>query len=375
MTGMPRPRPPHLIRETTRHGTTVWYVRRGKGPRIRLREPYGTRAFFREYEAAVAGRTLDAAARKAETVGTLGWLIGKYMESPAWTQNLSVATRGQRSGLLRETVKAAGNERADAINTQSIRAAMDRRAHQPHGANNWLKTMRGLFAWAIERELVPADPTRGVKLLAGENDRNGYHTWTEDEVARFEARYPVGTRERLALDVLLYTGLRRGDAARLGRPHVRNGVIRVRTEKTDQEVTIPVLPPLAASIAAAPIGDLTFIATEKGRPYTKESFGNWFRDVCAEMGLPGRAHGLRKAGACRAAEYGATNEQLNAWFGWAPGSRESAIYTRRADRAKMASALADKLSAIPAPTDPVRGATEGEKSLMAPRAVQPQKRG
>jgi hypothetical protein len=34
---MPRPRPPHVIREKTRHGHTVWYVRIDKGPRIRLR--------------------------------------------------------------------------------------------------------------------------------------------------------------------------------------------------------------------------------------------------------------------------------------------------------------------------------------------------
>ena len=101
-----------------------------------------------------------------------------------------------------------------------------------------------------------------------------FHTWTKEELACFEAHWPVGTRECLALDILLYTGLRRGDAARLGRPHVRDGVARILTEKTSQEVTIRILPPLAASIAASPTGDLTFIAGERGRPMIKESFGN-----------------------------------------------------------------------------------------------------
>lgn len=344
MNAMPRPRPLHLRHETTRHGDKVWYVRRGEGPRIRLREAFGTKAFWTEYEKAVRGHVPDAEIKKATTVGSLAWLVGEYMSSTQWTNDLSAATRTQRAGILKDIIKTAGADRADAVTKRNIQKGMDRRAAQPHGANNWLKTMRGLFAYAVALEYVPADPTRSVKLLAGANDRNGFHTWTEEEVARFEARHKVGTRERLALDILLYTGLRRGDAARLGRPHVRNGLIRIMTEKTEQEVTIRILPPLAASIAAAPIGELTFIATEKGRPYTKESFGNWFRDVCAEMGLPGRAHGLRKAGARRAAENGATEAELNAWFGWAEGSRESATYVRGANRTKLAARIADRYS-------------------------------
>jgi integrase len=170
--------------------------------------------------------------------------------------------------------------------------------------------------------------------------------------------------------------LRRGDAARLGRPHVRNGIARIVTEKTNQEVTIRILPPLAASIDASPTGDLTFIAGERGRPMTKESFGNWFRDACVAAGVPERAHGLRKAGARRAAESGATEAELNAWFGWADGSRESAIYVRGANRAKLAERIAGRWTddAIPAPSDPVRGSSlkaqhsQDVGKLLAPRA-------
>jgi len=371
---MPRPRPKHLHRETTRHGETVWYFRRGSGPRIRLRAAYGTKAFVAEYEAALAGQPAPVA--KGVTVGTMSWLIGRYMVSAHWTEALSTATRAQRSGILKETVRIAGTEPIKAISARAIREGLDRRAARPHGANNWLKTMRGLFAFAVEREYLQADPTRGVKLLSGPNDRNGFHTWTEDEVARFEVRWPLGTRERLALDLLLYTGLRRGDAARVGRPHVRDGRIRIQTEKTGQDVTIRILPPLAASIAASPVGELTFITGERGRPMTKESFGNWFRDACAKAGVPGRAHGLRKAGARRAAESGATEAELNAWFGWAEGSRESATYVRGANRTKLAERIADRWNgdAIPAPQHPVRereqksSKVQGVAGVMAPRA-------
>ncbi|WP_281407152.1 tyrosine-type recombinase/integrase [Methylobacterium sp. WL9] len=206
-------------------------------------------------------------------------------------------------------------------------------------------------------------------MLSLGSENAGFHAWTEDEVACFEARWKVGTRERLALDLMLYTGLRRGDVVRLGRPHVRNGEFTIRTEKTGITVTAPILPVLAKSIAATETGDLTFLATARGTPFAKESFGNWFRKVCTTAGVPGSGHGLRKAGARRAAEDGATESQLNALFGWADGSRESAVYTRTANRAK----LARQARKIPAPQTPVRDEAEIHEILqgVAKRVVGP----
>ena len=112
-------------------------------------------------------------------------------------------------------------------------------------------------------------------------------------------------------------------------------MILFRTEKTGEEVVLPVLAPLAASIAATRTGDLTFLVTERGTPFVKESFGNWFGEVCRKTGCPGSAHGLRKSGATRAAENGATDRQLMALFGWKDG-KMAAHYTRAADRKRLA---------------------------------------
>jgi integrase len=118
------------------------------------------------------------------------------------------------------------------------------------------------------------------------------------------------------LDVLLYTGLRRGDAVRLGRQHIRDGVASLKTEKTDTLVMLPILSVLAETLAAGPCGDLTFIAGAGGKPLTKESFGNEFRQACKAAGVPGSAHGVRKIAATRAANAGATVAELEAIFGW-----------------------------------------------------------
>lgn len=332
MGDMPKPRPPHLHSERTRHGRLVWYVREGHGPRRRIRAGYGTPEFWDEYRDALEGKPAKSA--KGPATGSLAWLIARYVESAEW-KTKGTASRRKIHGVLRAVEKVAGREPAKDIDRRSILAGRDRRRDSPGAANNFLASMRSLFVWAADREYVPADPTTGIKFLPPER-ATGFHAWTEEELARFEARWPVGTRERLAFDLLLYTGLRRGDVVRLGRQHVRRDEFSIATEKTGRVVTAPVLPELAHTIANSTTGDLTFLVTERGLGFTKQAFGNWFRGACRAAGVPGVAHGLRKAGARRAAEAGATEAQLNALFGWAPGSKESSTYTRSADVARLA---------------------------------------
>jgi integrase len=168
--------------------------------------------------------------------------------------------------------------------------------------------------------------------------------------------------KRVWLDVLLYTGLRRGDAVRLGRQHVRDGVATIKTEKSqgEIEVSLPILPVLAETLAHGPTGDLAFICGEHGGPLTKESFGNLFKDACKAAGVPGSAHGVRKIAATRAANAGATVAQLEAIFGWVGGTM-AAHYTRSADRRRLAAQAMGGLAnaggtSIPAPLHPVRAA-------------------
>ena len=169
--------------------------------------------------------------------------------------------------------------------------------------------------------------------------------WSYD-VERYESRWPIGTTERVWLGVLPYSGLRRGDAVRLGRQHVRNGVATIRTEKTGVTVTIPILPALDEVLQAGPCGDLTFICGENGRPLTKESFGNLFREACDAAGVAKSAHGVRKIGATRAANNGATVAELEAIFGWQGGGMAS-LDTRAADRARLAKGAMAKLERTP----------------------------
>src|SRR5262245_38620851 len=270
---MPRPRPPHLHREVTRHGRVVWYVRVDKGPRIRLRAEFGTPEFDAEYETAISGSTVRPR-KNAPTTGTLAWLVARYRETSDWSI-LSVATRRQRENIFRHVLETAGDKPFARIGTVAINAGIERRTKTPAQAHHFLETMRGLFKWAKKAGMVKVDPTADVDAPR-RKEGPGFPAWSETDVEKYERRWPVGTRERVWLDVLLYTGLRRGDAVRLGRQHVRNGIAQLATEKTGIVVTLPILPVLAATLAAGPCGDLSFIVGESGQPLTKESFGNMF---------------------------------------------------------------------------------------------------
>jgi integrase len=308
---MPRPRPPHLQRQVTQHGRVVWYIRVGKGSRIRLKAPFGTPEFDAEYRAAIT----TLAARKEEkdgtASGTLAWLIERYRETTAWTK-LSLATRRQRENIFRHVLDSAGRQPFAKITSASVKAGRERRAATPSPARHFLDAMRGLFRWAVEAQIAKLDPTAGV-ADPPRTKSDGFATWTQEDIVAYEARWPIGTKERVWLDVLIYTGLRRGDAVRLGRQHVRDGIATLKTEKTGTVVTLPIISALANTLAVGPCGDLTFICGERGNPLTKESFGNEFRSACKAAGLSRRsAHGLRKAAATRAADNGATEAQLEA---------------------------------------------------------------
>lgn len=334
---MTRPRKPYVQKEVTRHGKIVWYFRRGKEPRIRLPGAYGSREFARAYEAALAGS--KPLPRPAAPVATLRWLVDRFYESPRFDRLRPNTQRNYRLELER-VCKTGGALKFAMLAASDIRAGMMRREARPSMVNEYIRAMRAIFRFAVDSGWMEKSPVEGITAERPKTD--GFHTWTVEEVARYQARHPVGTQARLALDIMLYTGLRRSDAIVLGRQHVRGGNIHIRAGKNGAEIVLPILPPLAGSIEATRTGDMVFLINTRGQPWKNISFGYWFADRCREAGVPGRAHGLRKAGATIAANNGATPFELMAMYGWS-STKVAEIYTRKADRKRLAERAANTL--------------------------------
>jgi integrase len=334
---MKRPRWPYLLRERTRHGQVSWYVRIEKGPRVRIKAETGTPEFRAEYDAAVSalekGEKPEVATPGMPVSGTVAWLWEKYRKSSVWA-SLAKATRRQRENIMAGVLKEGGGAPLSVVNRKMIIDGRERRRDTPSQANNYLNTMRHLFAWAVDDEVLKVDPTEGVKNVKRPKT-DGFPDWTEEDCAKFEAMYPLGTRERVAYSVFLYAGLRRGDAAALCRQHIRKGVISLKTEKTDTPLTVPVHPELVKAINACPPKGLFIIETAHGRGWVKESLGNWMHDLARAAGIDKSAHGLRKAAAARVAEAGASEAQLMALFGWTDPAM-ARLYTKKANARKLA---------------------------------------
>ena len=325
---MPRPRPPYVNREVTRHGKVVWYFRRGNGPRVRLPAPY-SEGFDEAYEGALTGTPTRSAPRKAAH-GTLEWLIAQYMATAEWATYAPI-TRRNRQYIYQRMVAKSGQNTAAKITTAMVQATVDKQT--PGAARAFMKAIRPPFAWAKAAGHIEINPTEGVRVPKPKGA--GFHTWTPEEVEAYERRHPVGTMARLAMDLLLYTGLRRSDAVQIGRQHIRDGWLTFRANKNAAMIERPILSPLTRSIEATEIAGLTLLTTSHGDRFTANGFGNWFAERCKEASVPGRAHGLRKAGAVIAAERGATDRQLMAIFGW-KSAHMATLYTQKADRRRLA---------------------------------------
>lgn len=337
----------YVHEDTSRHGQTRLYFRRPGGRKVRLPRPIGSPEFMALYHALLAGdmpATPPPGRTEKPAPQTWRWLCAQYMDGRAF-RALNPSTQAVRRRILNATWAEAtapgaatlfADVHLEHLTTAALVVLRDRK-HLPEAANSRVKAIRAVYKWAHEARVVPTNPARDLGTIT--NRTAGFHTWTEDEIAAFEARWPVGSKPRLALDLFLYTGCRRSDVVRLGRPHVRAEVISFRPLKTGPAgplVTIPVLAPLARSLAAAATGDLTFLVTAFGRPHTAKGFGGWFAKQCRAAGLEHcSAHGLRKAAATRCAEAGASAHQLLALFGWM-SLAEAERYTRTAQRTRMA---------------------------------------
>ncbi|MFN5998699.1 MAG: tyrosine-type recombinase/integrase [Paracoccaceae bacterium] len=219
-----------------------------------------------------------------------------------------------------------------------------------------------LFTFAIKHDLAGQKHNPARHADWRKKNPDGYHMWTEAEISQFLAHHGPGTKARLAAFLILNSGAARQDLVRLGSQNVREGRISYRRHKTGVGGDYEILPELAREIEALPKGQLLFLTHQRGRPYTVESFGNWFKDQCRAAGLPHcSAHGLRKGQATRIADAGGGELEIMSFLAHAT-SKEGGTYVKKANRAK----LADKALARATGLKPERNLTNLPERLDKP---------
>jgi integrase len=221
-----------------RHGRLRHYFRRPGSKSVALPGLPGSVEFMEAYQAALAGETaprMEIGASRTKP-GTIAALTVVYFNSLAF-HSLAPETKRTRRNILERFRTEHGDKRVALLQRTHIEKMVIAKAATPAAARNFINTIRSLMQFAVDSGVRPDNPAIGVKRVKIKTD--GYRTWTEDDIAAFEARHPVGSRARLALGLLLYTGQRRSDVVQMGRQHIRDGILYLRQQKTGASLRGP----------------------------------------------------------------------------------------------------------------------------------------
>jgi integrase len=311
--------PPYVHCFRDRHGTIRSAFRRGS-IRVPLPVPLYGAEWQEAYRTAVADyiagrepsqRSQIGAERTKPGTFAAGFIV--YTGSAKFKE-LRESTQRVHFNILSRLRDQYGDRRLNQLQRRHVIDWLNERT--PSAAEVLLKVVRRMMQYCVLIELIEIDPTVGVK--APKYQSTGYHTWTDDELAQYRRRHPLGSNARTALELLIGTAQRRSDVVRMGRQHLRDGgaAIHVEQKKTGWQGEIPLGPELVAALQAVPAGNLTFLTTAWGAPFTAAGFGNIFRDWCNQAGLPHcSSHGLRKAACTQLAEAGCTAHEIAAISG------------------------------------------------------------
>lgn len=329
---------PYIQTFRDRHGRARFYYRRRGYPRVALPAP-GSPGFLRAYEAAGRPQPSEGAGAARTDPGSISALIVAYYASAEWAELRDSTKTGYRN-MLDRFRDAHGHRRVSTVKPPHLEAIFHAMAKTPGAARNLRKRLRRVFRLAVRLGWRTDNPVTNTE--APRHKTEGFAPWSEEQIAAYEARWASGTRERLAMALLLYTGQRRSDVVTMGRQHVKVGRIHVAQVKTKARLAILIHPALQREIDAAPPG-MTFILTAFGKPFTAAGFTSWFRERAEIAGVHGRTpHGLRKAAGRRLAEAGCSAKQIAAVLGHSTLS-EVERYTKDADQEMLADAAVTRL--------------------------------
>jgi integrase len=321
-----------------RHGHARFYFRRAGYKTVPLPGLPWSPQFMAAYELACKNDMAEIGASRT-LPGTVSAALIAYYQHPSFTDALAKVTQQNRRAILESFRHEHGDKRIALMHAQALQATLNHKT--PASQRNFKRAMRGFLDFCMAHNLIKVDPLAGTKL--SRMKVRGHHTWTDEEIAQYQARHTPGTQARLALELLLQTGHARADVARMGPQHVRNGTLSMRRQKTDVQFDIPLLPDLLAEMRLHPKNGLAFLISERGKPFGAASFGNKFRSWCNEAGLKHcAAHGLRKASAVRHALNGASAFELMAWHGWKTIG-EAQRYVEEANRIRLAMSAGAKM--------------------------------
>jgi integrase len=320
-----------------RHGKTRYRYRCG-GRVTQLPDNPESREFMEAYNACINGDALPSRLRLPRGgPGSFDALIAAYYTTAAFKELAPITQKNYRTWLERFR-NERGNLMVGTFERRHASVLLDELAGKPGAQKSLRRMLNILLNLAVEHQLVTANCMAGVRRSKVKRE-SFWRSWTDEDIEAYERRWPSGSRERLALALLLYTAQRRTDVVGWGRQHVRGGILVHATSKSNEttKLEIPLHPALKAELDLVPKTQMHFLLTQYGEPFTANGFGGWLHDKVRAAGITEQAsaHGLRKACCRRLAEAGCTPHQIMAITGH-KNLAEVTTYTKAADQKRLA---------------------------------------
>lgn len=316
---------------------------------------YMTPAFMRAYHAAIE------TPKKARVAGTLQSGIDGYQRSPAFT---ALAPR-TKSDYLKAIAKieaaqlvkngpALGTYPLEAIDDPKIRRRLldwrdDMGKSSPRQADATFGVLRIILEWCRDRGLLAHNhATRPKKLYHADRSER---LWLPADIAAFRASAPA--EMRLAFELALGTGQRKGDLLRLGWSSYDGARLRFRQGKRKRLIDMPVTAELKRILDdERQRAKATTILSHNGKPWSINKdgqpvhFDHQWRKAIVAAGLDGlHMHDIRGTTCTLLAEAQATPSEIAAMLGWTVTTVNRMLDTYQAMTAALSNSAVAKLEA------------------------------
>lgn len=269
----------YVHRYFDRHGKLRHYYRREGRPRVALPGAPGSAEFMAAYTAASVAIDTPTPLRGAP--GTFARLIAEYEQSIEF-KRLKFSTQSVYRNMFENFASEHGHRLVNQMKREHVDLIIARMSATPGAANSLLKRLKTLMVFAISRGWITSDPTYRMRAFAS----GEFHTWSEAEIAQFETHWPIGSKQRLAFALHLYTGQRRSDVHRMTWADYDGESIRVTQQKTGAKLEIPVHAELKAILDATSRKHLAILTTEYGKAFSVAGYGAWINGAIRAAGLP-----------------------------------------------------------------------------------------
>lgn len=344
--------PKYVSQYKDRHGKQRLRFRKTGYRTYNFQAKYGTEDFQAELDQCLASIVPQRIVHRTKTEPrSIDHLVSKYFQSGDFIRNAKPQTLDKNKAIINRFRKKHGHRSTEKVSFEAIdKIITQAKNKKPDGtggqfaAQKLRKELKRLFRYAVKIKWLQSNPVDFVDPI--KTKTKGFHTWTEEEIKMYQDFWPLGTTQRLAMELMLWTAKRMGDAIKIGPEHIRDGCLISTDAKTAKDSWLPIAPPLRAAIDKMENKTPVFILTSFGKPYSDKSFSQRFSKWCVDAGLANcTAHGLRKAMSRRMAEARATNSEIKS-ITQHVGDAEVALYVREANQKMLAAKTMNILSDI-----------------------------